>query len=118
MTFLIASRTPEEHLLHISQIFQVLHDRFDHQPSKWMFNVSSLKFLGHMVDEAGITSLPKQVAAVQDYPPTNDINQLQHFLGLIFLLLTAFSSFSQTRCFSGLLPLMPLSLPPRLPWLL
>jgi hypothetical protein len=48
-----------------------------------VFAVSSLKFLGHMVDEAGITPLPRHVAAVQDCPPPTDIKQLQRFLGLI-----------------------------------
>jgi hypothetical protein len=36
-----------------------------------------------MVDEAGITPLPKHVAAVQDCPEPTDIKQLQRFLGLI-----------------------------------
>ncbi|MFN9910727.1 MAG: hypothetical protein ACK56F_32245, partial [bacterium] len=36
-----------------------------------------------MVDEAGVTPLPKHVAAVQDCPPPTDIKQLQRFLGLI-----------------------------------
>jgi hypothetical protein len=36
-----------------------------------------------MVDEAGVTPLPRHVAAVQDCPPPTDIKQLQRFLGLI-----------------------------------
>ncbi len=52
-------------------------------PAKCVFAVPSLKFLGHMVDEAGITPLPRHVAAVQDCPPPTDIKQLQRFLGLI-----------------------------------
>jgi hypothetical protein len=36
-----------------------------------------------MVDEAGITPLPRHVTAVQDCPPPADIKQLQRFLGLI-----------------------------------
>jgi hypothetical protein len=36
-----------------------------------------------MVDEAGITPLPRHVAAIQDCPPPADIKQLQRFLGLI-----------------------------------
>jgi hypothetical protein len=35
------------------------------------------------VDEAGITPLPRHVAAVQGCPPPTDIKQLQRFLGLI-----------------------------------
>ncbi len=52
-------------------------------PAKCVFAVSSLKFFGHMVDEAGTTPLPRHVAAVQDCPPPTDIKQLQRFLGLI-----------------------------------
>jgi hypothetical protein len=81
---LIASRTLEEHLLHLQQFFQVLQENgLTINPAKCVFAVSSLKFLGHMVDEAGITPLPKHVAAVQDCPPPTDIKQLQRFLGLI-----------------------------------
>ena len=82
---LIASRrTLEEHLLHLQQFFQVLQENgLTINPAKCVFAVSSLKFLGHMVDEAGITPLPRHVAAVQDCPPPTDIKQLQRFLGLI-----------------------------------
>jgi hypothetical protein len=81
---LIASRTLEEHLLHLQQFFQVLQENgLSIHPAKCVFAVSSLKFLGHMVDEAGITPLPRHVAAVQDCPPPTDIKQLQRFLGLI-----------------------------------
>ncbi len=81
---LISSRTLEEHLLHLQQFFQVLQENgLTINPAKCVFAVSSLKFLGHMVDEAGVTPLPKHIAAVQDCPPPTDIKQLQRFLGLI-----------------------------------
>jgi hypothetical protein len=73
---LIASRT--------QQFFQVLQENgLTINPAKCVFAVSSLKFLGHMVDEAGITPLPRHVAAFQDCPPPTDIKQLQRFLGLV-----------------------------------
>jgi hypothetical protein len=77
---LITSRTLEEHLLHLQQFFQVLQEN---GLTINLFAVSSLKFLGHMVDEAGITPLPRHITAVQDCPPPTDIKQLQRFLGLI-----------------------------------
>ncbi len=81
---LIASCTLEEHLLHLQQFFQVLQENgLTINPAKCVFAVPSLKFLGHMVDEAGITPLPRHIAAVQDCPPPTDIKQLQSFLGLI-----------------------------------
>ncbi|MFN9981037.1 MAG: hypothetical protein ACK53Y_14010, partial [bacterium] len=68
----------------LQQFFQVLQENgLTINPAKCVFAVSSLKFLGHMVDEAGITPLPKHVATVQDCPPPADIKQLQRFLGLI-----------------------------------
>ncbi len=81
---LIASCTQEEHLLHLQQFFQVLQEnRLTINPAKCVFAVPSLKFLGHMVDEAGVTPLPRHVIAVQDCPPPSNIRQLQRFLGLI-----------------------------------
>ncbi len=72
---LIASRTLEEHLLHLQQFFQVLQENgLTINPAKCVFAVSSLKFLGHMVDEAGIPPLPRHVAAVQDCPPRRTSN--------------------------------------------
>ncbi len=79
---LIASRTLEEHLLHLQQFFQVLQEN-GLTINPHVFAVPSLKFLSHMVDEAGVTPVPRHVAAVQDCLPLTDIKQLQHFLGLI-----------------------------------
>jgi hypothetical protein len=74
----------EEHLLHLQQFFQVCQDNgLTINPAKCVFAASSLKFLGHMVSESGVTPLPRHVAAVQDCPPPTDIKQLQRFLGLI-----------------------------------
>jgi len=81
---LIASATLEEHLEHLAQFFQILHQNgLTINPAKCTFAVSSLKFLGHMVSEAGLVPLPRHVAALQEFPPPTDIKQLQQFLGLI-----------------------------------
>jgi hypothetical protein len=58
----IASRTLEEHMEHLSQFFQVLQDNgLTINPSKCVFVSPTVKFLGHMVSETGITPLPKHV---------------------------------------------------------
>ena len=118
-------------MLHLQQFFQVLQENgLTINPAKCVFAVSSLKFLGHMVDEAGITPLPRHVAAVQDCPPPTDIKQLQRFLGLInfyrrFLpavarilqpLTDLLKGSPKVLLWSGLWP-NPLSSPPRPPWL-
>jgi hypothetical protein len=81
---LIASRTLEEHMEHLAQFFQVLQDNgLVINPAKCHFAASSVKFLGHMVDETGIKPLPVHVKAIQEFPPPTTIKQLQQFLGMI-----------------------------------
>jgi hypothetical protein len=81
---LIASRTLEEHMDHLSQFFQVLQDNgLTINPAKCTFAATSVKFLGHMVSETRITPLPKHVAAIQEFPAPHTVKQLQQFLGMI-----------------------------------
>jgi hypothetical protein len=81
---LIASRTMEEHMEHLSQFFQVLQDNgLTINPAKCTFAVTSVKFLGHMVSENGITPLPKHVTAIKEFPAPTTIKQLQQFLGMV-----------------------------------
>jgi len=81
---LVASRSDEEHLDHLRQVFEILQKNgLQINPVKCVFSVPSLSFLGHMVNAAGITPLPKHVKALQDFPPPSDLKQLQRFLGMI-----------------------------------
>ncbi len=69
---------------HLAMFFQVLQENgLTINPSKCTFAVSSVKFLGHMVDGNGIVPLPRHVQAIQEFPPPADIKQLQQFLGLV-----------------------------------
>jgi hypothetical protein len=79
---LIASATLEEHMQHLAMFFQVLQENgLTINPSKCTFAVSSVKFLGHMVDGNGIVPLPRHLQAIQEFSPPADIKQLQQFLG-------------------------------------
>ncbi len=61
---LIASKTLEEHLEHLSQFFPILQENgLTINPSKCVFTVASLKFLGHQVSAAGIVPLARPVTA-------------------------------------------------------
>jgi hypothetical protein len=82
-----APRTLEEYLLHLQhflRIFMTVHG-LTINPAKCVFAFPSLKFLDHMVDEAGITPLPRHIDAVHYCLPPTDIKQLQRFLGLVNL---------------------------------
>ncbi|BHF71607.1 hypothetical protein SprV_0401466700 [Sparganum proliferum] len=81
---LVASSTAEEHMEHLATVF----DRLPQfgvvlNPSKCVFGVPSLEFLGHLVDSHGIRSLPSKVAAIRDFPPPTSKRQLQRFLGMV-----------------------------------
>ena len=80
---LIASRTPEQHRLHLQQVLLLL------QQNGLVLNVGkcelgrpSVEFLGHQVSAAGLAPLPQRVAAVQDFPPPTNVKELQAFLGM------------------------------------
>jgi hypothetical protein len=80
---LIASRTLEEHLDHLSQFFAILQPYgLTINPAKCVFAVSSLNFLGHQVSAAGIVPLARHVTAIQEFPPPSDLKGLQRFLGM------------------------------------
>jgi hypothetical protein len=69
---------------HLSQFFRVLQDNgLTINPAKCTFAASSVKLLGHMVSESGITPRPKHVTAIQEFPAPNTIKQLQQFLGMV-----------------------------------
>ncbi|XP_029652043.1 uncharacterized protein K02A2.6-like [Octopus sinensis] len=71
---LIASDTHENHLQHLSQLFQRLRDygvRFN--PDKCVFGQSSLDFLGHYIDSSEIKPLSSKVDAIQRIAPPSSL---------------------------------------------
>ena len=81
---LIASHTLEEHERHLDIVFTRLAEYgVVINPSKCQLGVSSLHFLGHVVDHTGISPLPDKVEAIQALPPPTSLRKLREFLGLI-----------------------------------
>ena len=81
---LIASESPEQHEVHLRLLFA----RFQQysvviNPSKCSFGVSELQFLGHHINELGISPLPEKVTVIQDYPQPTSLKKLRGFLGLV-----------------------------------
>ncbi|BHF69101.1 hypothetical protein SprV_0301214200 [Sparganum proliferum] len=52
-------------------------------PSKCIFGVPSLEFLGQLVNFNGIHPLPPKVANIRDFSPPSSKRQLQRFLGMV-----------------------------------
>ena len=80
---LVSSTSMEEHEQHLQLLFQRLSEYgIIINPAKCVFGVSSLTFLGHIVDENGLRPVPERVQAIQDFPPPTSLRKLREFLGL------------------------------------
>lgn len=81
---LIASENEEEHIEHLKQVLQVLHDHnLTINVSKCVFGVKELSFLGYLVSERGIEPLPDRIKALQEYKRPNTVEELRRFLGMV-----------------------------------
>ena len=80
---LILSKTFEEHLSHLQQVFKILQqEKFSVKLKKCQFFKSELKFLGHIISSDGISPDPDKISAVQAWPLPRTQTELRGFLGL------------------------------------
>ncbi|GFW77348.1 transposon Tf2-6 polyprotein [Trichonephila clavipes] len=80
---LVASSSPEEHLQHLQILFTRLQQYgLSLKPSKCIFGVTSIKFLGFKVSESGIEPLSDRVDCILNFPQPTTLTQLRRFLGL------------------------------------
>ena len=77
------SKDVEVHLGHLQQVFQKLqeHSLFP-KASKCEFARDQIEYLGHIISEKGVSTDPKKVQAMQDWPIPSDVSKLRGFLGL------------------------------------
>ena len=80
---IIFSRTAEEHLQHVTAVFNKLAQAdFKIKPSKCEFFKSEVGFLGHIVTSEGVKGDPEKITAIQNLKPPKNVEQLRHLLGL------------------------------------
>jgi hypothetical protein len=80
---LVFSKAEDEHFEHIKREFDVLRDHaFKAKMPKCDFFKPELKFLGHIVSNAGMKPDPCKIAVVMDWPPLRSIYEVCSFLGL------------------------------------
>ncbi|BHF62300.1 hypothetical protein SprV_0200528200 [Sparganum proliferum] len=79
-----ASSSAEEHASHLRRIFDRLQQHgLQLNVKKCTFGVSSLDFLGHHVDQHGITPLLEKVQSILSFPVPKTLTQLRRFIGLL-----------------------------------
>ena len=80
---MIISRTFEEHLELLAEVFRCLREaRLRLNSEKCRFCVNRLKYLGHVIDRESIRTDPEKVSAVKGWPEQRSIKQIRQFLGM------------------------------------
>jgi cleavage and polyadenylation specificity factor subunit 1 len=81
---LITSHSPVEHEQNLRAVFDRFHQYgIKVNLNKCVFGVDTLDFLGHRIDQTGISPLIDKVKAIIDYPVPTTVTQLRRFIGII-----------------------------------
>nr|CAH8868540.1 unnamed protein product [Trichobilharzia regenti] len=80
---LIASSSTEEHMQHLSLLFQ----RFEQfgvviNPKKCIFGSPSIEFLGHRITAEGIRPTEDKIETIKNFPEPDSLKKLRRFLGM------------------------------------
>ena len=80
---IIFSKSVEEHLAHLEEVFGRLHDaNVKLNPKKCSFAKQKVEYLGHLVTPQGIKPNPAKIKVVQGFPTPTNLKELRNFLGL------------------------------------
>jgi hypothetical protein len=80
---LVYSKNEEEHAEHLRIVLQRLRDhKLYAKFSKCEFWLDSVKFLGHIISNEGISVDPSKVQEVMEWRPPKSVHQIRSFLGL------------------------------------
>lgn len=78
---LIYSKTWDEHLIHIQQVFTLLQKhQFKLKLSKCSFAKQELSYLGHVISRQGVATDPSKVSIIQDWPTPTNVKEVRSFL--------------------------------------
>lgn len=79
---IIFSKTVEEHLDRLKQVFERFRDfRLKLSPKKCSFFMKRVKYIGHIVTEDGVQADPEKVDKVRDWPTPKSPEDVRQFLG-------------------------------------
>ena len=79
----VGSKTFEEHLLHLEQVFSRLAQAgLKLSPKKCFFFKDEIPFLGHVVSRHGIQTDPEKLRVIKEFPIPKDLTQLRGFIAL------------------------------------
>lgn len=78
---IIYSKSYEDHLKHLAEVFQVLIKHgLKIKPSKCYLLKPEVKYLGHVVSSEGVKPDPEKIAAVRNWPTPTTLKEVRSFL--------------------------------------
>ena len=81
---LILGSTKDEHLANLRKVIERLHNaQLSIKISKCRFFETSLKFLGHIISETGLSPDPAKIEAIKKMKQPTTVKEIQGFLGLV-----------------------------------
>ena len=81
---IIFSKTEEEHLQHLKEIFTRLQNfGLKMKCEKCSFFKKHIQYLGHLVSEGGFEPLPEKLESIRKMPAPRTAKEVKQFLGLI-----------------------------------
>ena len=79
----VGSKTFDEHLRHLDQVFHRLEQAgLKLSPEKCFFFKEEIPFLGHVVSRDGIQTDPEKLRVIKEFPIPKDLTQLRGFIAL------------------------------------
>uniref|UniRef100_A0A1A8MKZ8 Gypsy retrotransposon integrase-like protein 1 n=1 Tax=Nothobranchius pienaari TaxID=704102 RepID=A0A1A8MKZ8_9TELE len=94
---LIFSQNQEQHTQHVRAVLQrLLENRLYVKAEKCEFHVSTVKFLGFVIESGRLRADPEKVQAVTEWPTPTTRKQLQRFLGFSNFYRRFIRNYSQT----------------------
>ena len=80
---LVFGETQEEHDRYLTAVLvRIMEEGLTFNREKCQFNRASIKFLGQVVDGAGIRPDPDKLVAIQEMKPPTNITDLRRFIGM------------------------------------
>lgn len=81
--FLIFSKTFNEHLQHLSEVFDRLRNaKLTLKPSKCQFAVNRVLYLGHILSKHGVEVDKSKTDAITTFPIPKNVHNIRSFLGI------------------------------------
>lgn len=79
---LVVSKTFEQHLQHLAEVFEQLKQAgLRLKPKKCLLIREEVPYLGHVISSTGIKPDPRKLDTMKQYPAPTDVSKVRQFLG-------------------------------------